>query len=205
MSKLKGDIIMAKKKRYLIMDTETGGVGPKTTSLLSAAFIIADENLEVLKELHFKLKEKETNNIFHVTPAAMMINKIDLIAHNREAVLFENASSQLCAALDEFRATPKGKYTIIGHNVHFDVNFVNEQMIEKSIWDSYADYRILDTSTIGTFLKSMGMGPAGNKSSLKNWAEFLAIKYSEEDLHDALTDARLTLNVYKGFLNLLGN
>ena len=189
----------AKPKRYLAFDCETGGLYTHKHSLLSIAFAVADENLEVIDVLEMKLKDQETNATFKVTAGALAVNKINIIQHNKEAITFADARQKLIAFLAKHKLN---KFIPLGHNIGFDFGFVYENLMLKEEFDKFVDYRVLDTATIGRYLKEKGVGPAGRKSSLEHWSEFLGLEAKEEALHTAMFDTLLTVEVYRGMLKL---
>lgn len=187
------------KKRYLAFDTETGGIYPDQHSLLEIAFIVLDEKFNIIDSLVMKLKDKETNATYKVTPAALAINNINILEHNKESITYEQGRIKLLEFLTKNKEV---KFTPLGHNIAFDLGFVYANLMPKEEFDKYVDYHILDTGTIGNYLKDKGVGPTGRKYSLKNWAEYFGMKVEEKDLHTALDDVILTIEVYKKMLEV---
>lgn len=189
-----------KKKKYLAFDCETGGLDPKRHSLLEIAFVVCDENLNVIDTLNLKLKDQKTNATFSVTPGALACNKIDIIEHNKSAITYEEGKAQLLAFLEKHK---DNKFIPLGHNVNFDFGFVYEYLMPKVEFDKFVDYHIRDTAVLGGCLKDCSIGPDGRKYSLSHWAAFLNIPIDEEALHSALVDVLLTIEVYKKIVLLL--
>lgn len=187
------------KKRYLAFDTETGGIYPEQHSLLEVAFVVLDENLKVLDSLVMKLKDKETNATYKVTPGALAINKVNILEHNKESITYEQGKVKLLNFLEKNKEV---KFTPLGHNIAFDFGFVYANLMPKEQLDKYVDYHAVDTSVIGNYLKDKGIGPSGRKYSLKHWATFFGMEVDEKDLHSALDDVILTIEVYKRMLEL---
>ena len=139
---------------YLAFDTETTGINANKNNLLTACFIVTDDNLIEIDRLNLSLKHYDYN----VSIKAMEINKIDLIKHHYDSVDIKSArnslldflkkhknkmsnhvshssGSRLSSSLDpdSVRAwTSQDKsgssynktFTPIGHNVTFDINFI---------------------------------------------------------------------------------
>ena len=63
---------------YLAFDTETSGLDPTKHNLLTACFIVLNDNLVEIDRLNLNIKYNEYN----ITIKAMEINKIDLIKHH---------------------------------------------------------------------------------------------------------------------------
>lgn len=78
--------------KYLVLDTETGGIGPEV-SLLSAYFRVLDENLNLLDELELFLKPND--GLYKVTAEALGINKIDLVEHEKKAITYREGGTKL--------------------------------------------------------------------------------------------------------------
>jgi len=180
--------------RYLIFDTETGGVDPKNSSLLTAHFRILDENFTELNKL--SLVVMPDDGVYKVTHGALKVNGIDIEAHAEVAIPYKAAKRKL----DEFLGMNKSDKLIpIGHNVNFDINFIKEYISDD--WDKNVSYRSLDTCTLIRFLKLANKLPEEVKTSLVGVSEYLGLDTSSA--HDAEADVELTLKVLKSLLELL--
>jgi hypothetical protein len=78
--------------RYIVLDTETGGV-TLDTSLLTAFFAILNEDFEVTDELYLRVKPDD--GIYRTTARALEINGINLISHDAVAITLREARTPL--------------------------------------------------------------------------------------------------------------
>ena len=132
--------------KLLVIDTETGGVDPYGHhGLLSLAAVVWEDG-EIHGEVEILVAERD----LVVTARALEINRIDLVAHSRQAI----APREALALLQEFVAThyrqelAAGEQVVIaGHNVGFDVGFLEQLCrisgcrISKRIFASSARHR----------------------------------------------------------------
>lgn len=186
-------------KRYLAFDIESGGVDPKEVSGLEYYFVVLDENFKELKSLH--LKTKPDNDLYVVTGESMGIHKIDLAAHTKEAVYEREAKTTLYNFLKEYSDSGSIKLIPIGHNVNFDIAFINEKLLTRKTWNNFVTYRSRDTSVIAGFLKDVGYLPETVNGSLGDLITYF--KVDGANSHRAEDDIRATIDVYKKMMSLL--
>lgn len=180
----------------VVLDTETGGFDPKTTSVLTLAVATRMPGGEVVAPHEWKIK----HDVYQVTPGALQVNGIDLIAHDQAATPLSQVSQELAAYLKRARAEAGGEEVrVCGHNVPFDLAFVHEQLIPQPEWRRLAHYGTLDTKGIADLLRLTGRIGAGS-SKLEEVARSLGITY---DAHRALDDVLATAKVLDHFLHLL--
>lgn len=183
--------------RYLIFDTETSGLDPNKYELLTSHFIVADAELNTIDSL--SLKTKPDNRLIKSDPKAMQINKINLKKHEEEAITYKEASLELFRFLTK-NLVPNTKFIAIGHNINFDLSFINSHLIKKEQWNSLVDYNVLDTKILASFFGITGMIPKSDTKSLSKLAAHLDVGFSG-DPHTAKADAIVTMNIYKIFYN----
>lgn len=169
---------------YLAFDTETSGLH-SDAQVLTAYFIILDSNFNEIDSLDLKIKYP----IYSIQLKAFEINKIDLITHDKEAIISLDAKIKLKNFLLKHK---KNKYIPLGHNVKFDL----DKMKSFDIYDHVSSIFNLDTMQIGRFLKSSNKLPFNQSLSLKNLTEYFGIKPKGE-LHNAECDIRLTIDLFK--------
>ena len=190
---------------YIALDCEMGGIDLKY-SLLQVYFVILDENLETVSELELKLKPDDGDYI--VCGEAMGVNKIDLVKHDNNAVIYSKGREFLGKFLRSASNDGKIKLRALGHNVGGDIRFVWDKVYARKKWEAYVSYRNLDTACICQYLKDKGTlpkaidGPEGVSGSLMSLVRYFGIPYDESTLHDAKVDTLLTVEVYKRFLKL---
>lgn len=190
-------------RKLLLVDTETGGRNPATNSLLTVyAAIVDSKSLEVITERHWKVKPDD--GIFKVTAGGLEVNKIDLIQHSKEAQFYTVGSRRWSAEFLDFIWLPNEEPArIFGHNVHYDVASITSAI--GSEWQKNISRRQLDTAAIGLFLQNCGLIPEYGLEELSLQALANHFGISHESLHDARTDALLTLEVYRRFRSMILN
>jgi DNA polymerase III alpha subunit (gram-positive type) len=173
-------------RRYFLFDVETGGLSAVTTSLFTLYGLILDQNLDVLDKIDLKVKPND--GIYHVSAAALKINKIDIVKHDETALPEKEAATKLRDFL--FRHTSCGTTKLIpaGHNIgRLDI-----PMLERLVSDYSALFvhRTLDTGSIGQFLQLIGVVPETNNGSLAQLSIHFGIDASKN--HDAQGDVEMT-------------
>ncbi len=190
--------------RFIVLDTETGGLDPKTSSLLSVAMLLADDKFNTHDIRHAKCRPNTVagqQGAYQVEASAMKVNGINIVRHDQEAVCYSDISISILETLKRWRATAEGespgdrRLMVVGHNVNFDLGFIWHHLIPKPIWEQYCSYRTLDTSSIIRYLQLTGKLPSGLSGSLKSICTHLGIDVSGH--HDAKMDARMTLSVLR--------
>lgn len=184
--------------RYFVTDTETGGL-TKDFSLLTLYGAILNEDFEIIDEIELKIKPGHRKYV--LLPEAMEINKIDIVAHDKEAKLESICADQLKTFLKKhIMLNNNEKLVLGGHNVYFDVMFIEEHLL-FDFNDLFSRHR-LDTGTLGLLLKLIGKFPQDEKISLENLAKCFGIKF-ENFAHDARSDTKVTIEVLKCTLEAL--
>lgn len=187
--------------KYLAFDTETGGLDPKKTSLLTAYFAVLDENFNAIEELDLKIKG-DKNEIYHVTGEALKINGINLAElHGENRNLTKGlAALQVSDLIRKHSEEGKTPLIPIGHNVDFDIGFVNEHLIPKDLWDRYVSYRKLDTSSTANFLKAKKIIPDNISGKLESLAKFFNIDIGKGSYHNAKIDTVVCVKLLEAML-----
>ena len=119
--------------------------------------------------------------------------------------------------LDFLLNLPKNKNIYLGgHNVNFDVNFINEWLSQNNIEGlrSILPYRVVDTSTLGMFLSDGGIFKVSGKFNFESMLSGLGLLSNsivmaqknidgkdilhdlDERLHDAAYDVKMTAKAY---------
>ncbi|MGL5594612.1 MAG: 3'-5' exonuclease [Cetobacterium sp.] len=188
------------RDNYIIIDTETGGLDPKTSDLLSIGMVFVRGG-EVIAEREWFVKK----DFYRVTPGAMRINRFDwknITDKGKDIsnIIFEFMNDMV----NIFNCEGQIKPTVIGHNVDFDLSFIFEQFVDKVEWEKLVSYRKIDTAGIGRFLMDCDIIP-GNMADLSSIAKKFEIDTDEDgNRHSALFDAKLTWKVYKAMRKKLG-
>ena len=182
---------------YLAFDVETTGLY-ENCNVLTAYFIILDENLNVIDHLDLKIKYP----FYIVYTKALEINKINLLDHdnNNNTIYKEFASLKLNHFLEKNKTDIK--YKIMGHNVQFDLKMlISNNILTKDSIDVYFDLSLqLDTLNYAKELKNKKKIPKNQSLSLSKLCYFYNLNLNDEnkeDFHNAEFDIKLTILLYK--------
>jgi DNA polymerase III epsilon subunit-like protein len=189
---------------YISFDTETGNLDPKKGDVLTAYFVVMDENFKILDELDLKLKP-DGGRLPLASAEALNINKIDIKQHlqDPETVTYTDAKEKLVKMLKRFCTGKNSRLRPIGQNIDFDIKFVQEYLLPFEEYDKLLHYGKLDTKMITDFMKDAGWLPPdlGNLGSLcKHFDVNLGDK-----AHNAKHDTLATVEVYKKLLGLMAS
>lgn len=161
------------KDTIFIVDTETGGLNPDIHALLDVHF------RSLQSDFKFTIRLPIYKSVTHDALCVNKLNWIDIISRPRE----EPKNFNL------FKEIIKRNLIIIGHNIDFDIKF-----IEKHLINNFICY------TIDTRLLAKKMYPNIKDYSLKNLSKGIVGKYNEELAHTAEYDCILTENLLKKML-----
>ncbi|HEY6899765.1 MAG TPA: 3'-5' exonuclease [Puia sp.] len=182
-----------KADKILFIDTETGGIDPASHSLLSLALVVWKE-MEIVASLEILIDDGRLN----VTERALEINHIDLEEHKRKAVPPATAIKRL----DKFLNThfPKEeKITLGGHNITFDVNFLNAFLTRNGYdFGSRFSHRYVDTSSILFYLyltKKLKRRLTASQDAFDYFG--IAVAGRHTALGDAIATAQLFTNLVR--------
>lgn len=187
---------------YLWFDTETAGLDPKKSPVLTAFFAVCDKDLNLIDQLELKMKPDSMEGLI-IEPGAMQVNKIDLDKHlaDPETVSYAEAAKRINELVARNKIKGKRKsFTQAGHNISFDQGFVYQYIMPKEEWEKDIHYRTLDTSSITTFLKDVGVFPE-TVGSLTSLVEHFKIPMKEA--HTAKDDVLMNIEVYRQIRNLM--
>jgi hypothetical protein len=186
---------------YLPFDCESGGIG-EDISLLTVHFAVCDKDFNVIDELDIALKPTEVDEtgsaIYKVTASALAINNINLVEHDKVAVVRAAAGQKLREFLWKYK--PEKNWLIpAGKNIGGDVAWVNEHILGMKEWQKYVSYRHYDITTLVIFLKNTGRLPADAPDSLSKLAEYFGMSAK---WHTARDDNMAGIEVIKKLQSL---
>jgi len=180
---------------YIAIDTETGGLGDEV-SLLTLYLGVLDQHFKLIAELDLCVKPND--GLYHIQPHALTINNIDLVAHDKVAITYDQAATKIYEFLNKVNNGGAIKLIPIGHNVAFDIRFLCQKTLSKKTWDKFVGYRCLDTGTIGRFMMEANLMPMQN-ASLGDIASYFGVTFQA---HTAKGDALASMEVMKKMIDL---
>jgi DNA polymerase III epsilon subunit-like protein len=184
---------------YIAFDTETTGLS-HDSQVLTVYFIILDNLFNKIDDLYLSIKY----STYHVSSAALLCNKINLVDHTNLSISIEDAN----ISLENFLVKNKLDDTFIpiGHNVDFDIKMIKKELISNNNYISYFKDKTIDTLSIARTLKKQHK--LKSKSlSLSNLCIYLNIELlpsdNDDGFHDAKYDTLMTVELYKALRNIL--
>lgn len=179
---------------YLFLDDEMGGLEKEQYSLLTVYLLATDNNYNVISDLYLQLKPDD--GIYKVCAEAMAVNKIDLVKHDAMAITYKEGGTKLYKWLQRLTEDGKNKFTVVGHGVYGDVEWIIYYLMSRGSWEKFTSYRKLDTQAVCQFLKACGMFPDTVSGSLLSIAQYFNIPIDENTSHNAKYDTELTFKVF---------
>lgn len=192
--------------KYLIaMDSETGGLDPKDSDILTLYIAVVDENLKIVDELDLKLKPD--NGIPpRAAAGALEKNGINLDQHMKdpETISYSKAAEKITLMLKKY-LKKVGRYSnlsIMGYNVRFDVNFLQEHLIPKKELEKLVHYKVVDTMDAIDFLKRNDWIPP-SIGTLESAVSYFQVPKGKA--HTAKDDVLMTIEVEKKISELMAS
>lgn len=190
---------------YLWSDSETSGTNPNKHKILTVYFAIYNDKLEFLDELDLKVKPDNCQSIADIPfeQEALDITKINLEDHIKDpnTITYSEASKLVIAFLEKHKIPNKRKhFRLSGHNVGFDRDFIENQLVDIDLWEKLVHHRDLDTLIITTFLQDAELIPS-DLGSLGSLVEYFGIPMGKA--HDAREDIKMTVAYYKSLLKMM--
>lgn len=171
--------------RWLVIDTETGGLDPERHPLYTVGAAVLD-----LQEGHVAGIEIPVRDPAPPDPDALRVNRIEPDRHLASALRPQHAVSRLEAfAGPHF---PNGTITIAGYNVDFDVAFLRRLYRLAGVdFRSRYSHRTVDLHAVYSVLAAAGLAPQLRHPSLRSISRALRVE-PEQPAHSALADALTT-------------
>ncbi len=182
----------------LFIDTETGGLDPRTHSLLTVGLVVGD-GPKVANSLEIAIRHEP----FVVSSGGMKVNRIDLVEHAATALEPDMALGVMNVFLEQHFPHLCKPITLAGHNVSFDQAFLGA-FLEKlgHHLEPRFSHRTVDTHSMAVALRDAGKLPLENLGSSALFAHF-GIIVPEEKRHTALGDALATFELYWKLVELM--
>jgi DNA polymerase III subunit epsilon len=180
--------------RLLFIDTETGGLDPDKHSLLSLAMVVW-EDMEIIDSQEILIND----GILSVTEEALSINRIDLEKHKQSAISSSQAMDKILLFIGK-HFPQQEKITLVGHNVHFDADFLKRFFsANNKDFSEYFSHRIIDTSSILHYLYLAGRI---KHRAISSDEAFDLFEIKVEGRHTAIGDAIATAKLFTRLLSL---
>ncbi|GDX13175.1 hypothetical protein LBMAG01_10390 [Acidobacteriota bacterium] len=182
--------------RYLVFDTETGGLDSQSHSLLTLG-LVACEGAQVLETLELKVRHEP----YVVSAGGLKVNRINLVTHHESALEHASVIERVMDFCERhFGSEP---LTLVGHNVSFDFEFMKRFLSLNGIdIESRFHHRTVDTHSIAKALREKGKLPQMRLSSDELFRHF-AIHVPADQRHTALGDALATHTLYLKLVELI--
>lgn len=190
-------------QKYLIFDSETGGLNENEEDLLTWYGAILDENFKVIDELDLKLKP-DGGRLPIANPGALKVNGIDLQKHiaDPNTVEYSVGKAKLLELINK-HLKKRGRFsniTPMGYNVPFDVRWTQKHLLPQNEWEKLLHYKICDVMQNIDFLKMIGWVPS-DLGSLTEVVDYFGIP--KRDAHNAREDTLMTLDVHLKVLEFM--
>jgi len=177
---------------FIFIDTETGGIG-LDKSLLTASFIITDEQLKIVDKLYLSVRPDD--NLYHIEAKALEINKINLIEHEKIAIPYKNAKPKVYEFIKQHSKEGADKLIPAGFGIYFDLTHVWDKLISRATWETFCSYRTMDVTSIARFLMLLGKIRSDLSGSLVSLSTYFNVYHEQE--HHAESDNLATIEVLK--------
>lgn len=163
-------------------DTETTGLHPSKGDRIVEVCCILTVDFEIVDQFHTLINPERPVG-FSATIHGHTDDKL------RDAPLFSDISRDLKQFI-------KQADNLIAYNAPFDMKFLQHEFNSKG----FGPFNIKNQIDVLGLAKSVF---PGEKNKLLNVIERLGIDYSNEQLHTALSDTKLLIQVHKELLTLL--
>ena len=182
----------------LFLDTETGGLDPRSHSLLSLGLVVGD-GPRVANSLEILIRHEP----YVVSAGGMKVNRIDLVQHSATALDPDMALTVLDVFLDQHFPHRCKPIILAGHNVAFDRGFLGTFLAAHGrALEPRISHRLVDTHSMAAALRDAGKLPLDDLSSTALFAHF-GILVPEDKRHTALGDSLATFELYWKLVELM--
>tara|TARA_Y100001963_G_scaffold121143_1_gene169485 strand:+ start:10914 stop:11486 length:573 start_codon:yes stop_codon:yes gene_type:complete len=188
---------MSKQQKFLVVDTETGGLDCENHSILSIAGVSWTPNGDVTPVFNMYVKEDSIN----VIDKALEVNKIDLNEVKSKGYCPNRAVALIRGYLDAHFGRDRRPIQLVAHNAPFDLGFIR-RLYRLAGEDFRKDFRgrALDTCSVLQFLMISGK-IEGFRASADTLFKAANVEIAEEDRHTAMGDALATAKSLEVLIN----
>jgi DNA polymerase-3 subunit epsilon len=181
-----------KPQIFAFLDTETTGLDASKHELIEVAGIVVkivdpkdEANYEILEEFVYKIKPERLSD---ADPVSLKINHYDPSKWMDAVSLRE--------AMEAVSEKTEGA-VMIAHNVSFDTAFLDKAFRDTEV-ENKMHYHRMDTVSMAYAL--LRNNPDVNSLSLRALCQYFSIP--QENAHEALSDVRALLELYKKLMSL---
>lgn len=178
-----------------------GGLEKEKYSLLTVYLLATDDQFNAIGNLYLFLKPDD--GIYKVCAEAMNVNRINLVEHDTRAIYYKEGGTKLFNWLRQLTEDGKNKFTVVGHGVYGDVEWIIHHLMSRGSWEKFTSYRKLDTQAVVQFLKACDLFPEEVSGSLISIARHFGISVDENAAHDARYDTEMTYKVFLALREML--
>lgn len=188
---------------YLHIDCEMGGRNLKY-SLLTAYFLVTDEDMNRIDDLYLQVKPNDGDYI--VSGQGMSVNQIKLQEHDEIAISYKEAKTPLFNFLKKHGGS--SRLVPIGHGVKGDIQHILASLISDGSWEQFCAHHYIDTSVVLQYLRACGKISEDVGGSVEALATYFEISLWDNGmsngtgLHDARFDAHITSKIFKKMIEL---
>ncbi len=176
--------------RYLVFDTETGGLDPLAHDLLSLGCVVSEDG-QVVASLEILVRHEP----YRVSAGGMKVNRIDLVKHHAAALTPTEALKVFDAFCSEYFGS--APITLLGHNIAFDQAFLGTFLKSQGReLEPRFNHRTIDTHAAAAVLRDAGKLPRDLRLSSGALFDFFGIAPEPDKRHTALGDALATHHLY---------
>jgi DNA polymerase-3 subunit alpha (Gram-positive type) len=180
--------------RLLFFDVESTGLDPERHSLIEIGMVFYDNGADL-----------RTFDCTFGSPGPVSLGALKVNRRSTASLSCENDNINTSKLVEFLLSLPSDKGDPIlfaGHNVSFDVAMLKRHLLNNGFENlgELFSHRVIDTATVGEFLRQAGVISMASMS-LTNLAKSLGLPTDSKQLHGAVYDANLTLDVYFAMLN----
>lgn len=184
--------------KMLWVDFETGGVDVNLHSPLSFA-MIAVEDEKIIGEWYTEIRDSP----LIIEPGALKINKIDLLKDGINHTTFRSIYYKY---MNEWffknqKASKSNMPLFCGHNTRFDRPWLQRLVCDKGSTFDGCYYHTIDTMQLAFMLNNFRVIKTADMK-LETVANYFDVK-PQGELHNALTDIKVTFQIYCEMKNLI--
>jgi len=188
---------------FLGIDLELSGLH-EDSCILTLYMCVLDKNFKICDELSMDLKPEPVNgrSQYLVEPEAMKINGIDLLSHDELAITYKQSKTIIYQWIEKMNAK-YGHLTPFGNNIQGDIDKICKFTIAKESWQNHVNRTVIELTSLGASLKSLGKLPLDQSLSIENMAIYFGKKVDRQRLHTANYDVELGAYILKNYLEMM--